>query len=219
MIPPSPRLSRSGPWGWGAAMIWAEAVIPMAAFAFATSATPGPVNVISAMSGARFGMMASLPFVLGATASFVAMLVLIGLGFQSVFHLIQTYARWIALMGAGYLLFLAFRIAADRTKVQLSGAHATRPGFFSGIVAQITNPKAWIVSLSAISLYIGPYPDGGARLAIFAALFFVICAAALSGWVILGAIMARFSGNVAIFNRIMAIVLAASVVPVVVQLW
>lgn len=41
-------------------------IISMAAFALATSITPGPVNVVALSSGARFGFVASQKHVVGA---------------------------------------------------------------------------------------------------------------------------------------------------------
>lgn len=197
-------------------MTLSDPLIPMAVFAFATSATPGPVNVISAMSGARFGTFSSLPYVLGATASFVAMLLLIGWGVQSFIGLIEAFSRPIALIGAAYLLHLAYKIAADRGDLSFDGSAAVRPGFFTGVLTQAANPKAWIVSLSAVSLYVGPYADYSLRLTVFSIIFFAICAASLAGWVMIGAYLARFSGNVALFNRAMAVLLVASIIPMVI---
>ncbi|MFV0643292.1 MAG: LysE family translocator [Sphingomonadaceae bacterium] len=197
-------------------MTLGDPLLPMAAFAFATSATPGPVNILSAMSGARFGIISSLPYVLGATASFVAMLLLIGFGFRSFIELIEAFSRPIALIGAAYLLYLAYKIAADRGDLNFDGSKAIRPSFITGALTQAVNPKAWIVSLSAISLYVGPYTDHVFRLTAFSAIFFAICATSLAGWVVVGSYFARFSGNVALFNRAMAVLLVASVIPMVI---
>lgn len=45
----------------------------MAGFALAASATPGPVNIIGAMTSARYGTAQALAFVTGATASFLVL--------------------------------------------------------------------------------------------------------------------------------------------------
>ena len=55
-------------------------IMSMAAFALATSITPGPVNVVALGSGARFGFAASQKHVAGAALGFTLLLVLIGLG-------------------------------------------------------------------------------------------------------------------------------------------
>jgi len=52
----------------------------MAAFALASSITPGPVNIVALSAGAQFGLRASLRHVTGATLGFTLLLVLIGLG-------------------------------------------------------------------------------------------------------------------------------------------
>lgn len=47
-----------------------ETFLAMSGFAAAASATLGPVNIIGAMTGARYGMGQALIFVTGATSSF-----------------------------------------------------------------------------------------------------------------------------------------------------
>lgn len=59
-------------------------IISMAAFALATSITPGPVNVVALSAGARFGFVASQKHVVGAAVGFTLLLVLIGLGLHEV---------------------------------------------------------------------------------------------------------------------------------------
>lgn len=198
-------------------MTFSDATVPMALFALATSATPGPVNVLSAMSGARFGLWRSLPYVFGATTSFVGILIVLGLGFQAILGLIDSFSLALTLAGALYMLYLAWRIAMDSGERSFAETQNACPGFTTGLVTQTLNPKAWIVSLSAITLYVAPHLDYMARLIMFSAIFYIICAASLAAWVAIGAQVARFSCNVALFNRIMAGLLALSVIGIVVK--
>jgi len=198
-------------------MTFGDAALPMALFALATSATPGPVNVLSAMSGARFGIWRSLPYVLGATTSFVAILLGLGLGLHSILGLIDRFSLAMSVLGAAYMLYLAWRIAADRGDLSFEEMQGSRPGFVTGLVTQALNPKAWIVSLSAITIYVAPHLDYTTRLITFSAIFFLICAASLAAWVAIGAQVARFSGNVALFNRVMAGLLALSVLVILIE--
>lgn len=191
--------------------------VQMALFALATSATPGPVNVLSAMSGARFGVWRSMPYVLGASASFVTVLIILGLGFQAISGLIGRSSLAFTLVGASYMLYLAWQIAIDNGKLSFEETQSSCPGFFAGLVTQALNPKAWIVSISAITIYVSPHHDYSARLVMFSAIFCFICAASLTTWVAIGAQFARFNGNVALFNRVMAGVLAFSVIGIVIK--
>lgn len=185
-------------------MTFGATFLPMILFALATSATPGPVNVISAMSGARFGTMRSLPYVLGATTSFVTILLIIGFGFQSMLDVVERVSVLLTLGGSAYMLYLAWKIAIDSGNLSFDDSEKQRPEFMAGVLTQATNPKAWIVSLSAIMLYVSPYLDYSLRLIWFAIIFFLVCAASLACWAFLGAKVAKFTGNVAVFNRVMA---------------
>ena len=68
-------------------------MISMTMFALATSITPGPVNVVSLASGARFGVLKNIPYVLGATFGFVAVLALLGSGTHSFIDHVRTYSE------------------------------------------------------------------------------------------------------------------------------
>ena len=194
-----------------------DAIVPMTLFALATSASPGPVNVLSAMSGARFGILLSLPYVMGATTSFFFILLLLGFGFNTVINLIKTASLALTLAGSTYMLYLAWMIAADNGHLRFEASQRPRMGFVTGLITQMINPKAWIVSLSAITIYVSPHDDFFTRLLLFGGVFYVICALSLTAWVLVGAQMARFSGNVVIFNRVMAGLLSISVVSIVLK--
>lgn len=55
-------------------------LLSMAAFALASSITPGPVNVVALSAGARHGLAASMRHVTGAIVGFTLLLLLIGFG-------------------------------------------------------------------------------------------------------------------------------------------
>lgn len=188
-----------------------DGVAPMVIFAFAASATPGPVNVISAMSGARFGPVRCIPYVLGATSSFVGILLLVGLGLGALISGVRAASVFLTVVGSGYMLYIAYKIARDRGEIVGDDGAATPPGFVSGLIVQGVNPKAWLVSLSAVTVYVAHQAHYRASLLIFAAIFFVVCALSVWGWSLIGHRAAQFSGSIAIFNRIMAALLFLSV--------
>lgn len=81
----------------------------------------------------------------------------------------------------------------------------------SGLFTQVSNPKAWFVALSAVSLHVLPHPSPMIQLLVFAAVFLVVCFLSLLMWVMLGARVSRAGLDVRIVNRLMALVLAVSV--------
>lgn len=193
-------------------MITLEAMVAMSIFALATSATPGPVNIISALSGANFGAKRSMPFVLGATASFVVILLAVGTGYTVVFNIIDQYSKPVAVLGSAYMLHLAWKIAMHDGSLNFDNEATNCPNFQSGLITQAINPKAWLVSFSAISVYVTPHLDYQAHLVIFSVIFFIICALSLSAWAVIGKQLARTTGNILWLNRSMALLLALSVV-------
>lgn len=185
-----------------------ETLIAMAGFALATSATPGPVNIIGAMTGARHGTWRALPFVSGATVSFLALLLAFGGGILAGTGWLLALAKPMTLIGSAYLLWMAYGLAHDDGTI--NGSEALRiPGFWSGVMVQGLNPKAWLVVASSLSTFVLPLEDQRSGLAVFAGLFGLICWASLAAWAWGGAWIAN--GQIRLFNRIMALALALSV--------
>ena len=89
-----------------------ETLLAMGSFALAGSATPGPVNIIGAMTGTRHGAIRALPFVTGATVSFLALLLICGTGMLAQGRLILALARPMTLIGSAYLLWMAWGLAS-----------------------------------------------------------------------------------------------------------
>ena len=84
-------------------------LLALAGFAFVTSITPGPNNLMLLASGTHFGWRRSLPHLLGISFGFGVMLVLVGLGLGEVFGRypgLHDVLKWASL---AYLLFLEGR--------------------------------------------------------------------------------------------------------------
>lgn len=191
-----------------------------AGFALAMSATPGPNNALVAATAANFGLRRSLPQVLGVSVGFPMMLVLVALGAAELLRGapgLMLALRWV---GAAWMLWLAWGIAtaAPPAPGQASGRLQGKPmTALQAALFQWVNPKAWIIAAGAIATYTGG--DGGllGEALALAALFAIAAGASLLAWAALGAGTARLLRNPAAlrwFNRGMAALLVASLVPV-----
>ena len=181
----------------------------MAAFALATSLTPGPVNVVALSSGACHGWRASLPYVLGATAGFTALLLLVGLGLQQVMHALPMLTQGLRWAGCAFLLFMAWRLAVDRSGVAVGAGTSRRPSMLAGAAMQWLNPKAWLATLSGMAVY------GIAQVGLFAAIYFAVCFASIAAWAVAGSTLGGVLATgraLRRFNIAMAALLAASAV-------
>lgn len=186
-----------------------ETLLAMAGFALASSATPGPINIIGAMTGARHGALRALPFVSGATTSFLALFLFFGAGMLVGTDWILALARPMTLIGSVYLLWMAWKLLRDDGRIS-GGSSPQAPGFWSGAMVQGLNPKAWLAAFSSLSTFVLPLQDRMAGMVIFAVLFGAICWFSLAAWAWGGARIGQ--NQMRAFNRIMALILALSVV-------
>ncbi len=185
-------------------------IVSMAAFAFAASITPGPVNIVALSAGAQYGFRASQRHVAGATLGFVLLLVLMGLGLHEVLTRWPFMTRVVQLAGVAFLLFMAWKLATDDG--QLNAKDSGRaPSMWYGALMQWLNPKAWLACVAGMGAFVA---DGEARLVWqFAAVYLVICYVSVGCWVYAGTFLRGYLSNakgMRAFNRLMAGLLAVS---------
>ncbi|SIT41970.1 Lysine exporter protein (LYSE/YGGA) [Paraburkholderia ribeironis] len=185
-------------------------LLSMAAFALASSISPGPVNVVALSAGAQHGLAASMRHVTGATVGFTVLLLLIGLGLHELLARLPSLIDVVKWAGVGFLLYMACKLAIDDGQLG-ADKPARGPSFAYGAAMQWLNPKAWLASLAGM----GAYAANGdsALLWQFTALYFVICYLSIGSWAYAGTFLRRHLQNprrIRLFNRVMAALLAAS---------
>ena len=191
-----------------------ELLLAFAGFAFFSSVTPGPNNTMLLASGVNYGFRRTVPHIAGITFGFTAMFVLVGLGLGAVFRALPQLHVVLRYVGAAYLLWLAWKIAS--AKPVKEGEMRGRPLTVSQAAAfQWVNPKAWIVILGAVTVYV-PRDDFGASLGLLAVLLFLVNIPCICVWAAGGSLLRPFlrhPGRVRAFNVVMALLLVLSLVP------
>lgn len=184
-------------------------------FAFVTSITPGPNNMMLMASGANFGMRRTLPHMAGVSIGFVVMAVLVGIGLIQIFNafpVTYTILKW---GGLAYMLWLAFRIATQTPKVPQANPQARPITFLQACAFQWVNPKAWSMALTAVTIY---SPDQSlAGIGLVAVIFGLVNLPSVAVWAFLGQQMRRFltsPGRLRAFNLTMAGLLVLTLFPV-----
>lgn len=188
--------------------------IALLGFAFVTSVTPGPNNMMLLASGVNFGLRRTLPHMLGISLGHALMVFSVGLGLAGVFHSFPPLLMVLKIVSVVYMLWLAWKIAhAAAPAVGKSGA---RP--FTSVQAaafQWVNPKAWAMALGAISAYA---PEGSIRgVALVALIFASINLPSVALWAAMGQGLRHWlhhPGRLRLFNWTMAALLVASLLPV-----
>jgi threonine/homoserine/homoserine lactone efflux protein len=186
----------------------------LAAFALATSITPGPNNLMLMASGANFGLRRTVPHLMGVAIGFVLMAFLVGVGLAGLFQAEPRAVLVLEIASVLYMLWLAWKIAHAAPPVE--GAASGRPmSFLQAVAFQWVNPKAWAMVLTAVSVH-APDRSLGAVLLV-AAVFGAINLPSVAVWAAAGQQLARVLTDrrrLVAFNRTMAVLLVASLAPV-----
>lgn len=190
-----------------------EQTIAYVLFAVVAAITPGPSNMILTSTGARAGVLRGLPALGGVAGGMGLMMSLVAFGLGSLVlghALILHGLRWV---GAGVLLWLAWKIATARRSGSADGREPI--GFWQAAVFQWVNPKSWLVCASAVGTYL--QLEAGSALAQTLAFGLLFTAAALPScfvWLAFGAAIQRLLRTeraARIFNGAMGALLAGSV--------
>ena len=192
-------------------------LLALAAYAVVMSVTPGPNNLMLMASGTNFGFARTVPHMLGVALGFALMIVLVGLGVAAVLTAVPGLLAAIKWASVAYLLYLAFRIATAPVR-PLEGKPAARPmTFLQAAAFQWINPKAWTMTLTAVSAYI-PAGDRTTGLLTVAAVFGAINLPSVGLWALMGTALRRFLADprrLRTFNVVAALTLVATLWPVV----
>jgi threonine/homoserine/homoserine lactone efflux protein len=184
-------------------------------FAFVTSVTPGPNNMMLLASGVNFGLRRTVPHMIGISVGHSLMVFLVGLGVAGVFVAVPWALTALKVAAVGYMLWLAWKIA--RSGAPGEGKAGGRPmTFLQAAAFQWVNPKAWAMALGAVAAYV-PEPSVGAYAAV-AGVFALVNLPSVAVWAAAGQGLRRWlegPGRLRVFNWGMAGLLVASLWPVV----
>ena len=188
-------------------------------FAVVMFFTPGPNNIMLLTSGLNFGFRRTLPHLAGVVFGFAFMIAVSGLGLGAVliaYPVLQTVLKY---AGAAYLVYLAGVIALSGPPTP-GDAERRRPmTFFGAALFQWINVKGWVMVIGTITAYaaIASYPwNILLQVALSLLIGWVSCAA----WVLCGTSLQSLVKSpvvVRTFNIVMALLLLASLYPVLAE--
>jgi len=113
--------------------------------------SPGPATLSLAALGSAFGVQRTMPYYAGIVAGTSGVLLMIATGYAGLILSAPRAVRWIGLIAAIYIVYLAYKIAT--APVGTAGAsEASVPTAKAGFLLAIGNPKAF-AAISAV--YIG----------------------------------------------------------------
>jgi threonine/homoserine/homoserine lactone efflux protein len=194
-----------------AAGVWSEPwqqLLALIVAATVVMGSPGPSTISVTAVGAAFGLRSSLGYASGLVLGTIAVLLAVAAGIVGMLASMPGIATVLAILSAGYILYLAFRIATAPPLAE-SGGQAAHPTFAGGFMLAIANPKAY-VAIAAVFAGASSQADalaGSAKLLVLTVMIVVIHAA----WLLAGTGFARFLRH-PVASRIINLIFAATLV-------
>jgi threonine/homoserine/homoserine lactone efflux protein len=199
-------------------MMSPENLLALATFAFVSSITPGPNNLMLMASGINFGFVRTIPHMLGVSLGFVLLAVVVGLGLGQVFTRFPVMHTVLLVVSVIYLVWLAWKIANAAPPASANRSSSAKPmSFLAAALFQWVNPKAWTMAITAMTTFVPPEAPVMSLL-IVAGLFALINLPSVGCWTVLGVQMRRLLDDpkaLRVFNITAALLLLASLWPTV----
>ncbi len=195
-----------------------EILIALIGFAFASSITPGPNNLMLMASGANYGLRRTVPHMLGISLGHAFMVAMVGIVLLQVFETYPVLNIVLKVLSATYMIWLAWKIAnaVPPEAKEVTGKPFT---FLQAAAFQWVNPKAWFMAITAISAY-APQDRGILIGSIMVALVFAaVNLPSVSVWAWIGVQVRRWLGTarrLRVFNVSMAVLLVVSLYPMLI---
>ena len=191
--------------------------IAMFVFAFVGAITPGPVNIIATGVGARFGFSKTLPHIIGASGAYGCIVFLAGIGLNQVLNYLPILSTSLQYIGGTFLLYMSYKIATSTAIIAEDDSIKAPPTILEGVLAQSLNPKAWLVSMSGISLFVASQPSVTLYLTVFCLISFTVCFIGISTWAGIGHLIGDYLSTrkrQISFNIVMGLLLSSTVVSI-----
>tara|TARA_B100000123_G_C25544454_1_gene346724 strand:- start:58 stop:648 length:591 start_codon:yes stop_codon:yes gene_type:complete len=188
-------------------------IVSIALFWFVTAYTPGPNNVVASYSGFNFGIIKTIPHILGVTLGFTSLVLFLTIGLINVFKLFPIIQLIMKYLGTIFLVYLAYKIATSNTSDETKKDNPVK--FIETFFFQYLNPKGVTVAIIVVSTYVelGENYINYATQVVFLALLF--SSTSITLWTFIGKFLRKFATNekfIKYFNYAMSCLLLLSII-------
>ena len=85
--------------------------ISLSLFMLVTSCSPGPNNIVASYSGFNFGILKTVPHMIGVIFGFTTLVTIMNFGLINIFNNFPILQEILKYSGSIFLLYLAYKIA------------------------------------------------------------------------------------------------------------
>ena len=192
-----------------------DTFISLTLYMVITATTPGPNNILALNSMANYGMLKAKKLILGIYAGFASIMILCGYGAHLLTQLLPNTLGILKVLGAGYVLYLAYKIA--KSKPQGLDSESENLGFFNTFFLQFVNVKIILYAVTIHISFVLPYYQSLFYTSAFIAYSILIGFLGIFVWIIAGIVLKAFLvKHYKIANLTMAALLVLSAVQILV---
>ena len=188
-------------------------ILSIALFWFVAAYTPGPNNVVASYSGFNFGIIKTIPHILGVTLGFTSLVFLLTIGLINIFKLFPIIQVVMKYLGTLFLIYLAYKIATSTKSDDPKKQNPVK--FIETFLFQYLNPKGVTVAIIVVSTYVElgqNYINYATQVVLLALLF---SSTSITLWTFIGKFLRKFATNekfIKYFNYAMSSLLLLSII-------
>lgn len=192
-------------------------LLSLVTFTLSTVISPGPNNIMLLSSGLTFGYKKTIPHMFGIMIGFSIMVIIVGLGMGVVFERFPLIFTILKVIGVLYLFWMAYKIANNSSSYDVDTDLNGNPfTFLQAAAFQWVNPKAWIVAITAISVFVTSTQNSFIQVLTISFIYLLSSIVSTNIWALGGVVLKKFlkeEKSIKIFNISMASLLILSVIP------
>ena len=188
-------------------------ILSISLFWFVTAYTPGHNNVVASYSGFNFGIIKTIPHILGVTLGITSLVIFLSIGLINFFKLFPIIQIIIKYLGTLFLIYLAYKIAFSRSTDDSTKENPVK--FIETFIFQYLNPKGVTVAIIVVSTYVElgeNYFSYATQVIVLAFLFSI---SSITLWTFIGKFLRKFATNdkfIKYFNYVMSGLLLLSII-------
>ena len=186
-------------------------ILSITLFGIVAAYSPGPNNFVAFYSGFNFGIIRTLPHIIGVTFGFPFLLLCVALGLINVFKLYPLIQEVLKYLGTLFLIYLAYKISFSESKSKSKTENPVK--FYETFFFQFINPKGVMAAITLISKFVSQENYISSSITVI-----VVCSVtaflSITSWALLGKFLRKFATNnefIKRFNYAMSILLVGCV--------
>ena len=181
-------------------------------FMLGTGCSPGPNNIVASYSGFNFGIIKTLPHMLGVILGFTLMVSILNFGLINIFKIYPLLQDILKISGSIFLIYLAYKIAFVS---KISENQKKNPvKFLETFFFQFLNPKGVIVGIICVSTYVEKGINFVNHSFWVIGVSFLCAVISINFWTLIGKFLRKFATNekfIKLFNYAMSMLLLSCI--------